>query len=213
MRHTLELRFVGQIKRAAFSANQAYVGLLRKYAGDGFSGRDVTTANVLLEQAVRAHPTNPEIYYLVGEAARARGDTWTAREAYKTAKHLRQQELAAIAASGGAIQDTLPANSFNSVGQPRGTFAAPSMRFGAPGTAPMQPTTGANPFDQSSLGEDILRGGEVSDRMIGDDSGDVLLAQAAPGSNARGYQTYGADSQIMQPRAGTHNQYAMSAAI
>jgi cytochrome c-type biogenesis protein CcmH/NrfG len=49
------------------------------------------TANVLLEQAVRAHPTNPEIYYLVGEAARARGDTRTAREANKTAKHLRQQ--------------------------------------------------------------------------------------------------------------------------
>ena len=55
------------------------------------SARDVMTANVLLEQAVRAHPTNPEIYYLVGEAARARGDTRTAREANKTAKHLRQQ--------------------------------------------------------------------------------------------------------------------------
>jgi len=176
------------------------VSALRGAIGSAISARDVTTANVLLEQAVRAHPTNPEIYYLVGEAARARGDTRTAREAYKTAKHLRQQELAAIAASGGAVQDTLPANPFNNIGQPRGTFAAPSMRFGAPGTAPMQPAAGANPFDQSSLGEDVLKGGEAQDRMIGDDRGDVLLAQAAPGPNARGYQSYGADSQVMQPK-------------
>ncbi len=177
------------------------VNALRGAIGSAISARDITTANVLLEQAVRAHPTNPEIYYLVGEAARARGDTRTAREAYKTAKHLRQQELAAIAASGGAVQETLPANPFNNIGQPRGTFAAPSTRFGAPaGTAPVQPVPGSNPFDQSSLGDDMLNGGDGQDSMIGYDRGDVLLAQAAPGPNARGYQSYGADSQLMQPK-------------
>lgn len=173
------------------------VSALRGAVGSAISARDVTTAKILLEQAVRAHPTNPGIYYLVGEAARARGDTRTAREAYKTAKHLREQELAAMAASGGAVQDVLPSDPFNNVGQPRGTFAAPSTRFSGPGPAPVQPTPGANPFDQSSHGEEILRGGEGAGRMVGDDRGDVLLAQAALGPNARGHQTYGADSRII----------------
>lgn len=42
------------------------VSALHGAIGSAISARDVTTANVLLEQAVRAHPTNPEIYYLVG---------------------------------------------------------------------------------------------------------------------------------------------------
>jgi hypothetical protein len=64
------------------------------------------------------------------------------------------------------------------------------MRFGSSGTAPMQPAAGANPFDQSSLVEDVLKGGEAEHRLIGDDRGDVLSAQAAPVSGRKSYGPY-----------------------
>lgn len=178
---------------------------IRGAVGAAISARDISTASVLLDQAVRAHPTDPEVYYLVGEAARARGDIRTARDAYKTAKHLRQQELASKAAHGGAIlEETLPPNPFNSIGQPRGSFATPNANGfgGQPGNYQVQPNPAYNPFDQSSIGEDVLKDMGGADTMIGDGSGDnLLLAQAAPGQNASGYQTYGANSRLMEPEA------------
>lgn len=183
------------------------IGALRGAVGAAIGARDIKTASLLLDQAVKAHPTNPEVYYLIGEAARARGDTRTARKAYRTAKHYRQQELAAMAASGNATQDNLAPNPFGNIGAPRGTFASPVNTGFAPNgaVAPVQPNPAANPFDQSSLLEDMIQGGAGDQSMFGDDNGDILLAQAAPGPSATGYQTYGADTRVMQPVARSAN--------
>lgn len=61
--------------------------------GAALEAGDAALATRLLDQAVVVYPDDPDVYFLVGEAANAQGDASTARKAFLTARALQQDAL------------------------------------------------------------------------------------------------------------------------
>ena len=176
------------------------LGAIRGAIGSAIQANDLQTASLLLDQAIKAHPTDPHIYFLLGEAASAKGDRTTARNAYLTAKKLREDELRASMAAGSPIEGTLPPNPFTRVGMPAGSYVPP-MPVPTDGSAGgMKPADGRNPFERSSLGDEFLQGGDGGRTLAGDPRGDTLLAQTYTGAPNSPYNNAGTNNPVFVPR-------------
>jgi tetratricopeptide (TPR) repeat protein len=102
------------------------------------AARDYATADELVQQAVRAHPNDPQVWISSAEVAKARGNNGRALRDYERARDLRMQQLGY--ADNGSDTSTLP-----------GTLSGVSLVPGGPATyAPVTPraaplTPGARP--------------------------------------------------------------------
>ncbi|MGZ0189403.1 MAG: cellulose synthase subunit BcsC-related outer membrane protein, partial [Alphaproteobacteria bacterium] len=197
----------GQYGVAANQLEQAQqepsnLAAMRGAVGAAIQAKDIRTASILLDQAVKLHPSDPHIYFLMGEAARARGDRRTARRAFETARSLRQQEISASVASGGSAVEGLPPNPFENVGLPASNYrqqAAPSVIVPQGVNVPMSsPIGGRNPFDRSSLDMIEINGEDSVTHLVGDAGEDKLLAQAYSGNASTIIENAGSESSVFR---------------
>jgi tetratricopeptide (TPR) repeat protein len=193
------------------------IGAMRGAIGAAIQAKDIRTASLLLDQAVKVYPSNPHIYFLMGEAARALGDRRTARRAFETARTLRQQEIAAPVSAGGVLVQGLPPNSFENVGLPSSNYGqqpAPGVIIPQGVNVPVStPIGGANPFDRSSLDAMEINGEEEVTRLFGDAGDDNLLAQAFWENASTIIENTGSPSPVFQtanPDQGRDHQQSSS---
>lgn len=94
----------------------ANLDAIRGAVGAAIEAKDMETAAALLDQGLHFHPNEPRLYFLIGEVAKAQGDTRTAVRALETAQQLRREQLEARAAAAPPLVPDLPPNPFRGVG-------------------------------------------------------------------------------------------------
>lgn len=115
------------IYATVLESDPANLEAIRGAVGAAVEAKDIETASALLDQGLRYHPNEPRLYFLIGEVARAQGDTRTATRALETAQQLRREQLEAKAAAAPPLVPDLPPNPFRSTGTHRGGLPVPQQ--------------------------------------------------------------------------------------